>query len=146
MFTMNGKGELQFIGTVEEAGEQKARIRIFPKFIAGLRGIESFSHVIILYWIHLHDNDDERRVLQVFPRRHSVNFEVGVFACRSPTRPNPIGLCVTELIKCEEGALMVRGLDAMEGSPVIDIKPYLPRTDSMPGARTPEWTTRGPPT
>jgi len=127
--------ELRFIGVVEKAGEQEAKVRIFPEFGAGLRGIEDFSHLIILYWVHLRDNEEERRTLLVFPRRHTVNVETGVFACRSPSRPNPIGLCVVELLKIEECILTVKGLDALEESPIIDIKPYIPRADSVPNAR-----------
>lgn len=143
---MDMKGELRFIGIVEKAGEQEAKVRIFPEFCAGLRSINDFSHIIILYWAHLRDNEKERSVLQVFPRRHAVNIEVGVFACRSPSRPNPICLCVVELMKVEECTLIVKGLDALEGSPLIDIKPYLPRADSIPNAHVPEWTWRGTPT
>jgi len=143
---MDVKGELRFIGVVEKGGEQEAKVRIFPEFCAGLKGIRDFSHLIILYWIHLRDVEEERRTLLVFPRRHAVNVETGVFACRSPSRPNPIGLCVVELLKIEECVLKVKGLDALDGSPVIDIKPYIPRADSVPDARVPEWTSRGPPT
>jgi len=141
-----GKGELRFIGVVQKAGEQEALINIFPEFCAGLKGIEEFSHLIILYWIHLRDNEAERRTLLVFPRRHAVNIETGVFACRSPSRPNPIGLCVVELVKVEDCKLVVNGLDAIEGSPIIDIKPYIPRADAVPNARTAEWTWKGPKT
>jgi tRNA-Thr(GGU) m(6)t(6)A37 methyltransferase TsaA len=143
---MDVKSELRFIGVVEKTGEQEAKVRIFPKFCAGLKGIEDFSHLIILYWIHLRDNEEERRTLLVFPRRHAVNVETGVFACRSPSRPNPIGLCVVELLKIEECLLTVKDLDALEGSPIIDIKPYIPRADSIPNARVPEWTLQGPKT
>jgi len=143
---MNVKAELCFVGVVEKAGEQEAKVRIFPEFCAGLKGIEGFSHLIILYWIHLRDNEKDRQTLLVFPRKHAVNVETGVFACRSPSRPNPIGLCVAELLKVEECVLTVNGLDALEGSPIIDIKPYIPRADSVPNARVPEWTWRGPPT
>jgi len=143
---MDGKGELRFIGVVEKAGEQEAKVRIFSGFCAGLKGIEDFSHLIILYWIHLRDNEEERRTLVVFPRRHAVNVETGVFACRSPSRPNPIGLCVVELLKVENCILTVKELDALEGSPIIDIKPYIPRADSIPNARVPEWTWHGPKT
>jgi tRNA-Thr(GGU) m(6)t(6)A37 methyltransferase TsaA len=146
MFNMNLKGELCFIGVVEKAGEQEAKIRIFPEFCAGLKGIENFSHLIILYWIHLRDNEEERRTLLVFPKRHAVNVETGVFACRSPSRPNPIGLCVVRLLKIEECNLTVKDLDALEGSPIIDIKPYIPRADSIPNAQVPEWTWHGPKT
>lgn len=143
---MRGKGELTFIGIVESVGEKEARVRIFPEFCDALKGIDGFSHVIILYWIHLRDNEKERSVLQVIPRRHTKNVKVGVFACRSPSRPNPIGLCIVKLMKVEDCVLTVKGLDAFEGSPIIDIKPYIPRADSIPNACVPEWTGRGPPT
>jgi tRNA-Thr(GGU) m(6)t(6)A37 methyltransferase TsaA len=75
-----------------------------------------------------------------------VNVETGVFACRSPSRPNPIGLCVVELLKIEKCVLTVKNLDAFEGSPIIDIKPYIPKADSIPNARVPEWTLHDPKT
>ncbi len=141
---MSMRGELRLIGIVEKSGEQEAKIRILPEFCPGLKGIIDFSHMIILYWIHLLDNEKDRRTLMVFPKRHSVNVKTGVFACRSPSRPNPIGLCVVELLKIEECVLTVKGLDALEGSPIIDIKPYIPRADSIPDAKFPDWTLRGP--
>jgi len=143
---MSGQSELRFIGVVEKAGEQEAKVRVFPEFCAGLKGVEGFSHLIILYWAHLRDNEEERRTLLVFPRRHAVNVETGVFASRSPSRPNPIGLCVVELLKVEECILTVKDLDALEGSPIVDIKPYIPRADSVPNALVPEWTSHGPKT
>ena len=143
---MYGKSELAHIGVVESGDEKEAKIRIFPEFCAGLKGIDEFSHLIILYWIHSRDTEEERRTLQVIPRRHALKVEVGVFACRSPTRPNPIGLCVVKLMKVKDCVLTVKGLDAFEGSPIIDIKPYLPRADSIPNARVPRWTLHGPQT
>jgi len=143
---MNMKGELFLIGVVEKAEEQEAKVRIFPEFCHGLKGMKDFSHIIILYWVHLRDNEKDRRTLLVFPRRHASNVETGVFACRSPSRPNPIGLCVVELLKIEECVLTVKGLDALEGSPIIDMKPYIPRADSIPDAKVPDWTLRGPTT
>ena len=142
---MNAKGEVKFIGRVESSGEQ-SRIKIFPEFCVGIEGLGNFSHIIVLYWFHLRDNEEERKTLKVVPRRHPGAQEAGVFACRSPSRPNPIGLCVVELIKLEGCTLTVKGLDAFEGSPIIDIKPYIPRADAIPNARAPEWTSRGPPT
>ena len=143
---MRSKVELRFIGVVEVAGEEKARVRIFPEFCDALKGIDGFSHIIILYWFHLRDNEKERSVLQVIPRRHTAKVKVGVFACRSPSRPNPIGLCVVKLMKVEDCSLIVKGLDAFEDSPIIDIKPYIPRADSILNVCVPEWTGRGPPT
>ena len=136
---MYGKGELRFVGAVEAAGEEEAKLRIFPEFCDALKDVDGFSHVIILYWIHLRDNEKERSVLQVVPRARADNVKVGVFACRSPSRPNPIGLCVVELMRVEGCVLTVKGLDAFEGSPIIDVKPYIRRRDAVSNACTPEW-------
>jgi tRNA-Thr(GGU) m(6)t(6)A37 methyltransferase TsaA len=100
MIRLLEKGELKFIGVVEVSGEL-SRVRIFPEFCVGLHGLDNFSHLIILYWFHLRDREEERRTLQVIPRRHLGAPQVGVFACRSPSRPNPIGLCVVKLTKIE---------------------------------------------
>ena len=78
--------------------------------------------------------------------RHEGAPEMGVFATRSPSRPNPIGLCVVELLKLENCSLVVKGLDANVGSPILDVKPYIPRADSIPEAKAPEWTLKGPAT
>jgi len=139
------EGKIKFIGIVEDAGEL-SKVKIFPDFCDGLQRLNNFSHVIILYWFHLRDDEKERSVLKVVPRRHPGAPQVGVFASRSPSRPNPIGLCVTELVKIEECTLTVRGLDALQNSPIIDIKPYLLRADCIPKARVPEWTAGGPAT
>ncbi len=136
---MKRYAEVRFIGYVREADEE-SQIEILNEFRDGLTGIEEFSHLIILYWMHRRDSEEERRTLLVYPRRHAVKVLKGVFACRSPSRPNPIGLCVVELVRVEGNMLTVRGLDAFENSPIIDIKPYLPRNDSIPDARVPEWT------
>ena len=138
------EGKLRFIGVVEDAGEL-SKVKIFPEFCTGLQRLNHFSHIIILYWLHLRDKENERRTLRVVPRRHPGAPQVGVFASRSPSRPNPIGLCVAELVKIEDCTLTVKGLDAFENSPIIDIKPYIPRADSIQEARVPEWTSRGPP-
>ena len=143
---MHKQSKLKFIGIVESAGETEARVRVFPEFCDGLKEIDQFSHLIILYWIHLRDKKKERNTLQVVPRRHAANVKVGVFACRSPSRPNPTGLSVVKLVKINGCNLTVNGLDAIEGSPIIDIKPYIPRADSIPNARVPEWTWHGPKT
>jgi tRNA-Thr(GGU) m(6)t(6)A37 methyltransferase TsaA len=131
------------VGIVESADEV-ARIRIFPEFCDGLYRLKEFSHIIILYWFHERDSEEERRVLRVVPKRHQAKQEVGVFASRSPSRPNPIGLCVVRLVRVEGCVLVMEGLDAFEGSPVVDVKPYLPRSDFVSDVRVPEWTSHGP--
>lgn len=140
---MQRESRIKFIGIVEKAGEE-AEIKVFPEFCDGLKGVEEFSHLIVLYWIHLRDNEEDRRTLLVYPRRHKVNILTGVFACRSPSRPNPIGLCVVKLVKRKNYTLTVNGLDAIEGTPIIDIKPYIPNIDAVPDARAPEWTKSEP--
>jgi len=138
---------LRFIGVVESADEAGlSRIRIYDDFRDGLAGLEAFSHLIVLYWFHHRDTNAERSVLRVTPRRHPGAPEVGVFASRSPSRPNPIGFCVVELEKLDGSVLEVKGLDAIEGSPIIDLKPYIPHADAVIHARVPAWVLRGPTT
>lgn len=133
------KGFVKFIGFVESVEGDIAKIKIFQEFCDGLEGIENYSHLIVLYWIHLRDTKRNRQTLLVYPKRHAVNTLTGVFACRSPTRPNPIGLCVVKLVGRENCTLTVSGLDALENSPIIDIKPYIPKLDSVPDAQVPKW-------
>jgi len=140
---MEQEGKTSYVGIVEKAGDT-SQIRIFKQYCEGLHRLDSFSHVIILYWLHLRDNPEERKTLKVVPKRHPGAPEVGVFASRSPSRPNPIGLCVVQLSRIDECNLFVKDLDALEGSPIIDIKPYIPRADSVPNAQAPSWTQSGP--
>jgi tRNA-Thr(GGU) m(6)t(6)A37 methyltransferase TsaA len=132
--------KIEFVGVVEKDASE---VRIFPEFCQGLQGLENYSHLIILYWFHQRDSPEERRTLQVTPKRHPGAPQVGVFSSRSPSRPNPIGLCTVELVRIEDCVLEVKGLDAIDGSPVIDIKPYLPRADSIPNAKAPKWAMQG---
>ncbi len=142
---MADKGEVRFIGEVESGGETST-VFIYPEYCSGLLGVQGYSHLIVLYWMHLRDNERHRGTLQVRPPRHEGAPLTGVFACRSPSRPNPIGLSVVELKEMEGCRLRVSGLDALEGSPIVDLKPYQPRADAIPGARAPEWSRHGPPT
>lgn len=139
------EGRLRFIGVVESEGELST-IKVFSEFGKKLSSLNIFSHLIILYWFHLRDNEKERSTIQVVPRRHAGAPQVNVFASRSPSRPNPIGFCIVELIAVEDCILTVRGLDAFEGSPIVDIKPYIPKADAVPNATIPEWIRNGPKT
>lgn len=142
---MGGGSYIRFIGEVESTGDTSV-VRIFPEFCPGLLGVEGYSHLIVLYWMHLRDDERNRGTLRVTPPRHEGAPLTGVFACRSPSRPNPIGLAVVKLEEVEGCRLRVCGLDAFEGSPIVDVKPYSPRADAVPGATAPEWSLRGPPT
>jgi tRNA-Thr(GGU) m(6)t(6)A37 methyltransferase TsaA len=98
-----------------------SRIVLRKDLVKALDGVAEFSHVIIIYWMHKISNA-ERKSVHGGGRREMP--PVGVFACRGPIRPNPIGLTVVELVKHEENVLWVRGLDALDSTPVLDIKPY----------------------
>jgi len=129
-------GCVTFLGTVDSTGETST-IKIEPPFLPALLGLERHSHLIVLYWFHLRDNPEHRETLQVTPPRHEGAPLTGVFACRSPSRPNPIGVTMVRLERVDGGRLVVRGLDALEGSPIVDLKPYNPDTDSFPEAESP---------
>nr|MBC7244816.1 tRNA (N6-threonylcarbamoyladenosine(37)-N6)-methyltransferase TrmO [Chloroflexota bacterium] len=127
----------EFLDHVPEGWESALhRIIISEKWAPALDGIEAFSHLYVLFW--LHDLKGEVS-LHVHPQGRQDLPAVGLFATRTPYRPNPIGLQVVELISREGNVLTVRGLDALNDSPVLDIKPYLPRGDSIPEAKTPAW-------
>jgi tRNA-Thr(GGU) m(6)t(6)A37 methyltransferase TsaA len=103
-----------------------------------LSGIDDFSHIIVIYWMHLMP-ESERTILQVHPRQNQSLPLTGVFATRSPARPNPMGMATVKLLERIGNILKVSGLDAIDGTPVLDIKPHIPGSDSPAGARTPGW-------
>ncbi|MEM3078886.1 MAG: tRNA (N6-threonylcarbamoyladenosine(37)-N6)-methyltransferase TrmO [Thermoproteota archaeon] len=145
-YGLKRKATVRFVGLVEKTKGEYAYIRIFPEYEAALKGVEEYSHLIVLYWIHLRDTAEDRKTLTVTPMRHKGAPETGVFGTRSPSRPNPIGLCVTRLERVEGATLKVKDLDAYEGSPIIDIKPYLPRADRKFLVKAPRWVKHGPKT
>jgi tRNA-Thr(GGU) m(6)t(6)A37 methyltransferase TsaA len=105
------------------------RARVFDAFLPGLRGLEGMSHLILLYWL---DQAKSPR-LEFTPPFDSE--PRGIFATRGPWRPNPIGLSVVRLEGLDaERQLLVRFLDCVDGTPLLDIKPYLPTTDAEPSA------------
>lgn len=99
-----------------------------PVYAEALGGIETVSHVIVLYWL-----DEARRDLAV-QAPGFADRTVGTFALRSPNRPNPIGLSVSKLIDVDGATLTISGIDCRDGTPLLDVKPYFPGTDSVPEA------------
>jgi tRNA-Thr(GGU) m(6)t(6)A37 methyltransferase TsaA len=106
--------------------ERKAVLEIYEEFEDCLKDVEDSKYLIVLYWAHLADREVLQTVTPWGPEVH------GVFACRSPSRPNPLQFCVVELLERDGKRLVVRGLDAVDGSYVLDIKPYSSRIDSIP--------------
>jgi tRNA-Thr(GGU) m(6)t(6)A37 methyltransferase TsaA len=122
-----------------EWGEVVSEIVVNEELTRGLDGLEDFSHVIILYWMHRIPLSDTP--LKVHPMGRAELPLTGVFATRAPGRPNRIGATTVKLLQRQENILTVQGLDAVDGTPVIDIKPYIPQSDSITDVRIPQWIT-----
>jgi tRNA-Thr(GGU) m(6)t(6)A37 methyltransferase TsaA len=111
------------------AKQYEGTVEVFPKYVRGLRDIEGFSHVILLY--HLHRAESE--LLTVTPLLDIK--KRGVFSTRHPLRPNHIGISVVRLLSRKGRVLRVRGVDMLDETPLLDIKPYVKKFDSIPDAR-----------
>jgi tRNA-Thr(GGU) m(6)t(6)A37 methyltransferase TsaA len=103
-------------------------LELEPRFVPALKDVESCSHLVLLYWM---DHSPRNIVLQV-PSHYGV--QRGTFALRSPARPNPIALSVVKLVGIDKSTVSVVGLDCLDGTPLLDIKPYFASTDSVPDA------------
>lgn len=103
--------------------EKISQIEVFKEFEEGLQDIEGFSHVIVIYWFH------KSQGYHLLVKTPWDDIPHGLFATRSPHRPCPLGLSVAELVAREENILKVKGLDAIDGTPLLDIKPYIPSID-----------------
>ena len=106
------------------------RIEVDPRWAPALKDVETCSHLVVLYWM-----DKARRDLALQVPRH-YGEQRGTFALRSPARPNPIAMSVVRLLKVEGTQLLVQGLDCLDDTPLIDIKPYFASTDAVPDAVT----------
>ncbi len=123
---------------VKKPGEH-TYLEIYPAYAPALKGLEGFSHLWVLYWFDKNDTPAQRQTLQVHPRRDPANPLTGVFACRSPERPNLIGFTACHIISVKGNVVEVEKLDARDGSPIVDLKPYIPDGDAISEARTPDW-------
>ena len=117
-----------------------SRIVIHNELAEALDGVDGFSHLFVLFWLHKIP-DEQRKTLKVHPRGRRDLPLVGIFATRSMLRPNPVGLTLVELVKVEDNVLTVRGLDALDGTPVLDIKPF-DNWDTARDAKVPRWWTK----
>ena len=121
-------------------GEDTSTIVLNEEYGMGLKGLEDFSHVIVLY--HLDKaNYDSQKHLQRRPQNREDMPLVGIFSQRGKDRPNHIGMTSVEIVSVSERELTVKGLDAIDGTPVLDIKPYYPVYDKKE-ATVPEWVDR----
>ena len=116
----------------------ESRIVIRRSLEGALDGLEGYSHLIVLFWID-RVPEEERTATRIHPMGDPALPLLGVFATRTQLRPNPIGVSVVPLLGRKGNELRVRGLDAIDGTPVLDIKPYIPLYDSVPQATMPAW-------
>ncbi|WP_350334976.1 tRNA (N6-threonylcarbamoyladenosine(37)-N6)-methyltransferase TrmO [Coralliovum pocilloporae] len=111
-----------------QESEVICQIELLPQFQLALRSLDTATHIIVLYWLNQADRD------LVVQHPSFDNQAHGTFALRSPNRPNPIGLSVARLISINESSLSIRHIDCLDGTPLLDIKPYLPNTDAITDA------------
>jgi tRNA-Thr(GGU) m(6)t(6)A37 methyltransferase TsaA len=119
--------------------DQEAEIELDPAWTGALDGLDGFSHVWIIWWLDRSPPDDSPPVLHVHPEGRQELPAVGVFATRTPRRPNPIAITAVRLLGRQDNRLRVLGLDACQGTPGLDLKPYLRRGDAIEDAVIPAW-------
>ena len=132
-------GFIETKATEEEIKHRKAvsKIILFKKLTKALDGIKDFSHLFIIFYMHK-ISKNERKFLKVHPRGRTDLPLLGVFSTRTPYRPNPIGVTLVKLVRKKGNVLIVRGLDAWNGTPVLDIKPF-DYWDIAKKIRVPKW-------
>jgi len=126
------------IGVVKKH-DKKTEIVVDQKQAPGLLGLDGFSHVIVFYWFDKNDTPQKRSVLQVHPRGNKQNPLTGVFATRSPARPNLVAMSVCKILSVKGNVIEVDTIDAFADSPVLDLKPYIPKLDLRTDATVPAW-------
>ena len=122
--------------------ESSIFIEINPQYKDALLGLEGFSHIQVLYWFHENDDPENRSILQVRPRRNPKNPLTGVFATHAPVRPNLIAVSTCKIESIDGTIIRIDEIDARDGSPVVDIKCYVPEKRAFTNLRIPDWFNR----
>jgi len=133
-FVKNNEKEQRFGSFSNEITE----IEVDEKFTDALNGIDDYSHVIIVFWM----DKVKESVITHQPQGNPEVPIVGIFSCRCPQRPNPIAITTVKLIEHKGNKIKVKGLDILDGTPVIDIKPYWPIYDKVIGGIIPDWVNK----
>jgi len=126
------------IGHIKKS-DNRTLIVLGKKYESGLLGLGDFSHIHVLWWFDRNDTPEKRSVLQVHPMGNRENPLTGVFATRSPMRPNLIALTLCKVISVKDNIIEIENTDAFDGTPVLDIKPFIPGRDTAEDATVPEW-------
>ena len=132
---------MQPIGRVQKQ-EDRTLIVLDEEYQPGLLGLEGFSHIHVFWWFDQSDTPEKRRTLQVHPMGDRENPLTGVFATRSPLRPNLVALTLCKVTSVKGNVVEVESIDAFDGTPVLDIKPFIPGHDSASDATIPGWLER----
>ncbi|TWU32842.1 tRNA (N6-threonylcarbamoyladenosine(37)-N6)-methyltransferase TrmO [Novipirellula artificiosorum] len=117
----------------------QTRIVVDKKFQAGLLGLGGYSHIQVFWWFSNNDTPEKRAILQVHPRGNKDNPLTGVFATRSPFRPNLIALTLCKILSIKDNVIEIEKTDAFDGTPILDIKPFIPGYDTVENAKVAEW-------
>lgn len=122
---------LRPIGQVQHT-DTGFRLVIEPPYRAGLKQLDQFSHVIVLWWADRHDNPQDRAIVET-SLPYAPGVTAGVFACRAEYRPNPIGVSVSPILAVDvaQGCVELPWLEAFDGTPILDLKPYVPISDRV---------------
>jgi tRNA-Thr(GGU) m(6)t(6)A37 methyltransferase TsaA len=126
------------IGQVQKA-DGRTLLVVEKKYEDGLLGLDQWSHVQVFWWFDRNDTAEKRAILQVHPRGNPQNPLTGVFACRAPVRPNLIARSLCKIVSVKGNVVEVEKIDAFEGTPILDLKPYAPTQDSPSEVKVPKW-------
>jgi tRNA-Thr(GGU) m(6)t(6)A37 methyltransferase TsaA len=137
--------QLNSIGRVESTNEGLFCLHIDAPYRAALKQLEQFSHVIVFWWADQHDNAQDRAVVES-PLPYAPGVIAGVFASRSEYRPNPIAMSVCPIFEIdqENGTVTLFYIDALDGTPLIDLKPYVPISDRVRDVKVAPWFAKLP--
>jgi len=126
------------IGIIKNVDDNVSKIILDKELNEGLEHLEKYSHIVVMYYLNKVLEED-RKAVKIKPHHDDIPV-LGIFATRFPARPNPIGLYVAKLLKIDGNEIIISKIDAMDETPVIDIKPYIPKFD-MPNEdiKLPEW-------
>ena len=125
------------VGIIKKENED-VRIEVDEAYRDALLGLDDFSHITVLYWFHENDTPEKRKTMQVHPRKNKQNPLRGVFATHSPLRPNLIALSICKILSIKDTTIFIEKIDAFDGSPVIDIKCYIP-SNELGSVKLPDW-------
>ena len=128
------------VGFIRKPDSDTIFIELEDRFWPAVLQLDRFSHIIVLWWIHERDTSEIRSNLRSYPPVEGAQMS-GVFASRSPSRPTPLGLTIVKIVGIDEDLkrIYLDQIDAIDGTPVVDIKPYMPFSDKVDDARVPNW-------